>query len=101
MFCDPDCVVPMIVKFCVSVPLAVRPAEIGVMVIEVTTSAAVAVVVAVTEPEAAVMVVVPAESPVSTPPVVMDATVGSELDQQTVLPVQLVPALSVPVLPSL
>jgi len=47
------------------------------------------------------MVDVPAESPVNRPPVEMDATVGSELDQQTVLPVQLVPALSDPVLPSL
>jgi hypothetical protein len=31
----------------------------------------------------------------------MDATPGSELDQQTVFPVQLVPPLKVPVLPSL
>jgi hypothetical protein len=71
------------------------------MVMDVTTSAAVADVVAVIAPEAAVMVVVPAESPVNRPPGEMDATVGSELDQQTVLPVQLVPAESGPVLPSL
>jgi len=77
------------------------PAVAGDMIMEVTTSAAVAVVVAVIDPEAAVMVDVPAESPVNRPPVEMDATVGSELDQQTVLPVQLVPALSDPVLPSL
>jgi hypothetical protein len=91
----------LIVKFCVEEPLAVRPAVIGVIVMEVTTSAAVAEVVAVIAPEAAVRVVVPAESPVSRPPVEMDATVGSELDQQTVFPVQLVPGVSVPVLPSL
>lgn len=91
----------MIVKFAVSVPLAVIPEVAGVMIMEVTTSAAVAVVVAVTEPDAAVMVVVPAESPVNRPPVVRDATVGSELDQQTVFPVQLVPAVRFPVLPSL
>ena len=101
IFCDPDCVVPLIVKFAISVPLAVIPDVSGVMVMEVTTSAAVAVVVAVIAPEAAVRVVVPAESPVNRPPVEMDATVGSELDQQTVFPVQLVPAVSVPVLPSL
>jgi hypothetical protein len=101
MSCDPDCVVPVIVKFWKLEPLAVIPAEIGVMVMEVTTSAAVAVVVAVIAPEAAVMVVVPAESPVKRPPPEMDATVGSELDQQTVFPVQLVPAWSDPVLPSL
>jgi hypothetical protein len=71
------------------------------MVIEVTTSAPVAVVVAVTAPEAAVIVLVPAERPVNRPPVVMDATVGSELDQHTVFPVQLVPAPRFPVLPSL
>lgn len=81
--------------------MAVMPAVAGDMIMEVTTSAAVAVVVAVIDPEAAVMVDVPAESPVNRPPVEMDATVGSELDQQTVLPVQLVPALSDPVLPSL
>jgi len=101
MFCDPDCVVPMIVKFWKLLPLAVMPAEIGVMVMEETTSAAVAVVVEVIAPEAAVIVVVPAERPVNRPPVVMDATAGEELDQQTVLPVQLVLARSVPVLPSL
>ena len=101
MSCDPDSVVPLIVKFTELVPLAVRPAVIGVMVIEVTTSAAVAVVVEVIEPEAAVMVVVPAERPVNRPPVVMDATVGEELDQHTLLPVQLVPPARFPVLPSL
>src|ERR1700729_2137130 len=65
MFCDPDCVVPVIVKFAASTPLAVIPAVAGVMIMEVTTSAAVAVVVAVIAPEAAVMVEVPAESPVN------------------------------------
>lgn len=74
---------------------------LGLIVIVVTVSAAVAVVVPVTEPEAAVIVDVPAETPVSNPPVVTVATVGSELDQQTELPVQLVPPFKVPVLPSL
>jgi hypothetical protein len=91
----------MMVKLAVSVPFAVTPDVTGVIVMEVTVSAAVAVVVAVMAPEAAVRVVVPAESPVNRPPVEIDATVGSELDQQTVFPVQLVPAVSVPVLPSL
>lgn len=60
----------------------------------------VAVVVPVMAPEAAVMVDVPEETPVSSPPVEMVATVVSELDQHTVLPLQLVPPVSVAVLPS-
>jgi hypothetical protein len=101
MSCWPDCVVPVMVKFTVSVPLAVIPADNGVIVMIETVSAAVAVVVPVIDPDAAVMVVVPAETPVSKPPVVMVATEVSELDQQTVLPVQLVPPVKVPELPSL
>jgi hypothetical protein len=55
----------------------------------------VAVVVAVAVPDAAVMVLVPAATAVSRPPVVSVTMVGSELDQQTVFPVQLVPAVRV------
>jgi len=84
-----------------SVPLAVIPEVAGVIVIEETVSATVAVVVPVMEPEEAVMVVVPADTPASRPPVVTVATVVSELDQQTVLPVQLVPPFKVLLLPSL
>lgn len=60
----------------------------------------VAVVEPVMAPEAAVMVAVPWATPVSSPPVVMVATVVSELDQHTVFPLQLVPPVSVDVLPS-
>ena len=91
----------MIVNWAASVPLAVSPAVAGVIVIEETVSATVAVVVPVMEPEEAVMVDVPADTPVSRPPVVMVATVVSELDQQTVLPVQFVPPFKVLLLPSL
>jgi hypothetical protein len=61
----------------------------------------VAVVVPVTAPEAAVIDAVPAETPAKTPPVLMVATDESELDQHTTLPVQLVPPVRLPVLPSL
>jgi hypothetical protein len=74
---------------------------LGVIVIEETVSTTVPVVVPVIEVLAAVMVVVPVAIPLSRPPVLMVATVGSELVQQTVLPVQLVPPVRVPVLPSL
>jgi hypothetical protein len=101
MFCWPEVVTPMIVNCAALVPLAVIPADAGVIVIEETVSATVAVVVPVIDPEEAVMVDVPAETPVSMPPVVTVATAGSELDQQTVLPVQLVPPFRVLLLPSL
>jgi hypothetical protein len=91
----------MIVNCAALVPLAVIPADAGVIVIEETVSATVAVVVPVIDPEEAVMVDVPAETPVIMPPVVTVATAGSELDQQTVLPVQLVPPFRVLLLPSL
>jgi hypothetical protein len=61
----------------------------------------VAVVVALAVPDAAVMVAVPAEIPVRAPPVLMVATLVSELDQHTVVPVQLVPPVSVSELPLL
>jgi hypothetical protein len=58
----------------------------------------VALVVPVMAPEAAVMVDVPGATPVTSPPVVMVATVVSELDQHTVFPLQLVPPFNVDVL---
>lgn len=60
----------------------------------------VACVVPLMAPEAAVMVAVPWATPVADPLVVMVTTVVSELDQQTVLPLQLVPPVRVDVLPS-
>jgi hypothetical protein len=101
MFCVPEGVVPIMTNVAAVFPSAGMPVELGVIVIEETFSATVAVVVPVIAPEAAVMVVVPTEIPVSRPPVLILATVGSELDQHTVLPVQLVPPVKVPVLPSL
>jgi hypothetical protein len=53
------------------------------------------VVVAVAVPEAAVIVAVPALTPVNKPPVLTVATAGVSVDQHTVLPVQVVPPLSV------
>jgi hypothetical protein len=61
----------------------------------------VAVVVALAVPDAAVIVDVPAETPVSKPPVLTVATAGVSLDQQTVVPVQLVPPVSVSAFPLL
>jgi hypothetical protein len=101
MFCVPDCVCPMMVNVANETPSAVTLVDGGVIVIEDTLSATVAVVVPVTDPEAAVIVVVPTETPVKSPPVLRVATDGSELDQHTVVPVQLVPPVKVPVLPSL
>ena len=63
--------------------------------------ATVAVAVAVAVPEDAVIVVVPSETPVRSPPVLMVATLGVPLDQHTVSPVQLVPAVSVTAFPLL
>jgi hypothetical protein len=101
MFCVPDCVVPLIVNSASVVLSAGTLAVGGVIVIADTVSATVAVVVPVTAPEAPVIVAVPAETPAKTPPVLMVATEVSELDQHTILPVQLVPPLRLPVLPSL
>jgi hypothetical protein len=76
--------------------------ELGVITMLVTLArVTVAVVVALAVPEAAVMVLVPAETPVSSPPLVMVATLGVSLDQQTVVPVQLVPPVRVSALPLL
>jgi hypothetical protein len=76
--------------------------ELGVITMLVTLArVTVAVVVALAVPEAAVMVLVPAETPDSSPPLVMVATLGVSLDQQTVVPVQLVPPVRVSALPLL
>jgi hypothetical protein len=63
--------------------------------------ATVAVAVAVAVPEDAVMVAVPTVTPFSSPPVLMVAMLGVPLDQHTVVPVQLVPAVRVSALPLL
>jgi len=69
---------------------------LGVMVMLVTLArVTVAVVVALAVPDAALMVDVPAETPVSKPPLLTVATLGVALDQHTVVPVQLVPPVSV------
>lgn len=101
IFCVPEGVVPLMVNSAAVVPSAGMAVEVGLIVIDETFSATVPVVVPFTEPEEAVIVVVPTETPVSSPPVLIVATVGSELDQQTEVPVQLVPPVRVPVLPSL
>jgi hypothetical protein len=69
--------------------------------VETSLKVTVAVVVALAVPDAAVTVAVPAEIPFRAPPVLMVATLVSELDQHTVEPVQLVPPVSVRALPLL
>lgn len=101
MFSVPDVVFPMIVNVAAVTPSSGIAAVDGVIDIEVTVSATVAVVVPVAAPEAAVIVAVPAETPVNSPPTLIVATDVSELDQQTVVPVQLEPPLRFPELPSL
>ncbi len=86
----------------VAVELTGREIEVGLRVRLVTfPKVMVAVAVAVAVPEAAVIVEVPAETPVSRPPALIVATVGVPLDQQTVVPVQLVPAVKVSAFPLL
>ena len=58
-------------------------------------SVTVALAVAVAVPEEAVMVALPTEIPFSNPPDVMVAVLVSELDQQTLVPEQLVPPVKV------
>jgi hypothetical protein len=85
-----------------AVELAVRVMELGFTTTLVTfPRVTVAVVVAVAVPDAADIVLVPAETPVSSPPVVIVAMLGVELDQQTVLPEQLVPPVRVIAFPLL
>jgi hypothetical protein len=94
--------VAVAVKHVVAVELTGRVIDVGLTRMLVTLPrVTVAVVVAVAVPEAAVMVLVPAETPVSKPPVLMVATLGVALDQHTVVPVQLVPPVSVRELPLL
>lgn len=80
----------------VAVELTGSEMEVGWTLIAVTfPKVTVAVVVPVAVPDAAVMVVVPAVIPFSSPPVLIVATLGVELDQHTVVPVQLVPPVRV------
>jgi hypothetical protein len=88
------------------VPLAVvfsgRLTLVGLSVIAVTSlSVTVALAVAVALPEDAVTVALPVAMPLSRPPLVMVTVLVSELDQHTVVPVQLVPPVRVYVFPSL
>jgi hypothetical protein len=84
-----------------SLPVAVvfsgRLKELGPSMLTAVTlpKLTVAVAVAVAVPDDAVIVEVPAETPVNRPPVVIVATVGVSLDQHTVVPMQLVPAVKV------
>jgi hypothetical protein len=61
----------------------------------------VALAVALAVPEDAVIVALPTVSPFSSPPLVMVAMLVSELDQQTVVPAQVVPPVKVYEFPSL
>lgn len=98
---DPPAVA-LAVRHVVAVELSGRVMESGVITTLVTfPSVTVAVVVALAVPDAAVIVLVPAETPVSTPPAVIVATVGVSLDQHTVVPVQLVPPVKVSAFPLL
>lgn len=75
---------------------------VGLSVIAVTSlSVTAALAVAVALPEDAVIVALPVAMPLSNPPLVMVAVLVSELDQHTVVPVQLVPPVRVYVFPSL
>src|ERR1700739_4188316 len=97
--CPPACQVAVKQSFPVAIELAGRLKEVipfGPRTTLVTfAKVTVAVVVALAGPEAAVRVLVPAATGVSRPPVLSVATVGSEVDQHTVVPEQLVPALRV------
>jgi hypothetical protein len=69
---------------------------VGLSVIAVTSlSVTAALAVAVALPEEAVIVALPVAMPLSNPPLVMVAVLVSELDQHTVVPVQLVPPVRV------
>ena len=85
-----------------AVELTVSVIELGLITRFVTfPKVTVAVVVAVAVPDAADMVLVPAETPVSSPPAEIVATLGVELDQHTVVPEQLVPPVRVIAFPLL
>ena len=75
-----------------AVELTANEMELGLTTMLVTSPRlTVAVVVPVAVPDAAVIVAVPTAIPFSRPPVVIVATLESELDQHTVVPEQLVP----------
>lgn len=94
--------VALAVKQVVAVELTGSDMESGVTTMLVTLPrVTVAVVVALAVPDEAVTVLVPAETPDSNPPVEIVATVGVSLDQHTVEPVQLVPAVRVSAFPLL
>ena len=97
--CPPAVAVAVKQSFPVAIELAGRLKEVipfGPRTTLVTfAKVTVAVVVALAVPDAAVMVLVPAATGVSRPPVLSVATVGSEVDQHTVVPEQLVPAVRV------
>jgi hypothetical protein len=84
------------VKQVVAVELSGRLTEVGETVIAVTLPrVTVALAVALAVPEDAVIVALPTVSPFSSPPLVMVAMLVSELDQQTVVPEQVVPPVKV------
>jgi hypothetical protein len=84
------------VKQTVAVELTGSVVLPGLTVSAVTSpNVTVALAVALAVPEFAVMVALPTEIPFSSPPLVMVAMVVSELDQHTVVPVQVVPPVRV------
>jgi hypothetical protein len=94
--------VAVAVKQSVAVELSARLTLVGLTVSWVTLpSVIVAVAVPVALPEDAVIVALPTARPFSKPPLVIVAVLVSELDQHTVVPVQLVPPVRVYVFPSL
>lgn len=100
ILCPPALAIAL--KHVVAVELTGSVVELGVTRMLVTfPKVTVAVAVALAVPEDAVMVLVPAETPFKRPPVEIVATVGVALDQQTVVPVQLVPAVRVIAFPLL
>jgi hypothetical protein len=84
------------VKHVVAVELTGRLTEPGVTVKAVTSpNVMVALAVALAVPEDAVIVALPTVIPFSSPPEVIVAILGSELDQQTEVPEQVVPPVKV------
>jgi len=89
----PPAITAFAVKFCVP-PLSVAFALVGLMVSPVTLAIeTVTVAVPLTVPDAPVMVEVPGEIPVTSPELLMLATVVSELLQKTSLSDLVVPSL--------
>jgi hypothetical protein len=90
------------VKQVVAVELSGRLTEVGLTVIAVTLPrVTVALAVALAVPDDAVIVALPTVIPFSSPPEVIVAVLGSELDQQTDVPEQVVPPVRVYEFPSL